>query len=95
MKVRESQKFWTPKHKTEIFNSRASGVVAKEQELIWGGNKKKGKENGGIEVWKGGLGAERGRGACRRKQKGFRGWKSQLVEYKSKKANFWTKEVLT
>lgn len=55
MKVRESQKFLTPQHKSEIFNTRASGVVAKEYELISGGNKKKEKENGGIEVWKEGI----------------------------------------
>lgn len=52
MKVRESQKFLTPQHKSEIFNTRASGVIAEEYELISGGNKKKEKENGGIEVWK-------------------------------------------
>lgn len=52
MKVREIQKFLTPQCKSEIFNTRASGVVAKEYELILGGNKKKEKENGGIEVWK-------------------------------------------
>ena len=50
MKVRESQKFLTPQHKSEIFNTGASGVVAKEYELILRGNKKKEKENGGIEV---------------------------------------------
>lgn len=55
MKVRESQTFFTPQHKSEIFNTRASGAVAKENKLISGGNKKKGKENGGIEVWKEGI----------------------------------------
>lgn len=55
MKVRESQKFLPPKQKSEIFNTRASGAVVKECELILGGNKGKGKENGGIEVWKEGI----------------------------------------
>lgn len=62
MKVRESQKFLTANPKSEIFNTRASGAVAKECELIWGGNKKKGKENGGIEVWREGIRCWKGLG---------------------------------